>query len=385
MPHGAGHIDLYDAKSKEYKQHAIWTESLTSTKVRESGKILELLTLVGNATFKDDEHKQELNGRKIQVWLEPNGKSREPSKAQSSASAATDSTSQQKPHRLEAWENVSANGPEMVIKWTRHLVLHFKENLVNLPGALPDTVPPPSKAVEPVSAAPRSAKNDGPPKKADDKPRRPFEIEANEIVAYILRTGSQNQLQELVTEGNVHVMQAGETLKDKGVDITGEMLNLLHHLQGDILYVFGDAKKPGRLQMGEIVLIGPKVTINQKDNIAEVDGLGSMQLPGNSNMDGSKSSKPGSVLTIHWNKDMVFNGKYADFHGGVIAYQDSGKLKCQNLQVTLDREVSFKEGQKDKQRPRSKNCCATARSTSRTRSRTPPIRSPATVMANSRR
>jgi len=356
---GAGHIDLYDAKTKKYSQHAIWSESMSSTKVPDSGKkdkVLDLLTLVGDAMFKDDEHMQELKGQKIQVWLEPAGKSNEPAKAESNPSSTGTPTSQQKPQRLEAWGKVQAFGPEMVIKWTNHLVLHFKEASEARPGQLPEmtsdakTPPPgPGKTGEPASANPNTAKKDADPKKAEEKPRRPFEIEANEIVAYILRTGSQNQLQELVTEGNVHVIQAGETPKDKGVDITGEMLNLLHYLQGDILYVFGDAKKPGRLQMGEIVLVGPKVTINQKDNIAEVDGLGYMQLPGNSNMDGSKSAKPGTVLTIHWTKDMVFNGKYADFHGGVVAYQDNGRIKCRNMQVTLDKEVSFKEGQKDKQ------------------------------------
>src|SRR5262249_43248675 len=38
--------------------------------------------------------------------------------------------------------------------------------------------------------------------------------------------------------------------------------------------------------------------------------------------------------------------KHAEFHGGVVAYQDSASLRCYNLEVTLDRAVSFKEGQK---------------------------------------
>ena len=46
---------------------------------------------------------------------------------------------------------------------------------------------------------------------------------------------------------------------------------------------------------------------------------------------------------------MLFNGKFAEFNGGVEAYQDNASLKCQGLQVTLDRYVSFKEGQKENQ------------------------------------
>src|SRR5262249_19813948 len=54
-------------------------------------------------------------------------------------------------------------------------------------------------------------------------------------------------------------------------------------------------------------------------------------------------------LTIHWSQRMLFDGKYAQFRGGVMAYQDNAKLKCQELEVTLDRLVSFKEGPKENQ------------------------------------
>ena len=54
----------------------------------------------------------------------------------------------------------------------------------------------------------------------------------------------------------------------------------------------------GQLQMGELILIGPKITIDQKRNCAQVDGTGVMHMPSNTNLDGGKSTKPGSVVTI---------------------------------------------------------------------------------------
>src|SRR5206468_2292779 len=51
-------------------------------------------------------------------------------------------------------------------------------------------------------------------------------------------------------------------------------------------------------------------------------------------------------LTVHWSEYMLFEGKVANFHGGVVAYQDNASLRCKELEVTLDRVVSFKEGQK---------------------------------------
>jgi hypothetical protein len=71
-----------------------------------------------------------------------------------------------------------------------------------------------------------------------------------------------------------------------------------------------------------------------------------MEMPSNTGFDGGKPTKPGTRLTVHWNEKMSFDGKHAEFHGGVIAYQEDASLRSQNLQVTLDRAVSFKEGQK---------------------------------------
>ena len=64
------------------------------------------------------------------------------------------------------------------------------------------------------------------------------------MVAYVSTIGTKKQLQELVTEGNVHVHQEGATSKDKGIDITGVMLNLIYHPLGNRLLVYGDTRSP---------------------------------------------------------------------------------------------------------------------------------------------
>jgi hypothetical protein len=131
------------------------------------------------------------------------------------------------------------------------------------------------------------------------------------------------------------------------------MLQLDREPAGDRLQVFGDGRdKVAELQLGELILIGPKVVIDQRDNTANVEGGGTMDLPSNTTFEGGKPAKEGARLTVNWNDNMFFNGRDADFHGGVIAYQtqpgvkDKARLQCRTLQVTLDRDVSFKEGQK---------------------------------------
>jgi len=187
------------------------------------------------------------------------------------------------------------------------------------------------------------------PDKPPEKPKRPIELRARDVLVDVLRTGDKNDLQELVAIGDVHVHQDAEKPGDKGVEIEGDTLNLLHFADGDVLKVFGDGRENANLQLGELVLIGPKVLIDQRANSAFIEGVGLMHMPSNTTFDGGKPSKAGTRMTVHWTHDMVFNKRDADFNGGVIAYQDGSELRCKTLQVALDRDVSFKEGQRDGQ------------------------------------
>ena len=60
-------------------------------------------------------------------------------------------------------------------------------------------------------------------------------------------------------------------------------------------------------------------------------------------------------LTVRWKEFMVFNGRDAYFRGGVQAIQENSDLKCDNLQVKMDRPISVKEGQKDTQTAKVEN------------------------------
>jgi hypothetical protein len=393
---GPGRIDLLDKKADNgakatYSTHAVWNDSLISTKDRDGDRVFDLLTLTGNAAFVDEEHQQALHAQRLMVWLEQlNGPNQ--NKAQAGNAA------RQKPHKLEGYEQVRVFSPEMIIERCNKLVVCFKE-IPAVDDRLPDVAPAPpmgvpkgvpgvpmAEGIGPLSVqAPTAvplpplpgkdagerkerepkdramAKEGDAEKKAGGplsilpgapadkgKTRKPIHLSANDVVAYVTTQGTKKQLQELVTDGDVHVTQEGETPKDKGVDITGAMLNLLYHPLGNTLYVMGDTRRPGQLQLGDLILIGPKVTINQKENIAEVEGVGAMTMPSKTTFEGAKT-KPGTTVTVHWNKNMIFNGKFAEFHGGIQAFQDKASLKCETLQVTLDRVVSFKEGQKKDQ------------------------------------
>ncbi|MBX9679780.1 MAG: hypothetical protein K2X38_13540 [Gemmataceae bacterium] len=363
---GPGEIDLYDpAKPKHnfYPVHAFWKDSLISTKDKDGDRTFDLLTLTGDASFVDDEQDQQLHGQRLQVWMEQvqvKDADKAPVDPKLAKKDPGKGSPRQRPHKVEAFEKVSGKGPDVIVRHANHLVICFKE-MPAVEDMLPD--PMPLAPMPPVVAG----KDNVPPKLGDpidgkkvaqdekEKQKKPIEISANEIVSYVSTIGTKKELQELVSEGNVHVHQDPEDPKEKGIDIVGEMLNMLHHPMGKTLFVFGDARKAAQLQLGELTLIGPKVTINQKDNIAEVEGLGAMHMPSNASLDG-KTVKKESRMTIHWNEGMIFTGgKFIDFRGGVLAYQDSASVKCKTMQVTLDKAVSFKEGQKGSQKAKVEN------------------------------
>jgi len=84
--------------------------------------------------------------------------------------------------------------------------------------------------------------------------------------------------------------------------------------------------------------------------------MGVMRLPSNATLGGTKVNPPADTklappadVTIYWQERMFFDGKVARFWGGVQAEQQNGHLACNAMQVTLDRRVSFREGDKGKQ------------------------------------
>lgn len=366
---GPGQIDLLDrnSPSRTHQYHAQWKDMLIVTKDREGDKVYDLLTFLGEAAFIDDEHQQEMRAKKLQVWLEPPER-QDPAEQNKQQKQSAPGAPKQRPHKIEGFENVQIHSAELKVNNSEHLVVRFGDgHSLQLPEALPNatassgepilpgTLPTPAVAAGPglplEAADGHHAVVAGKPTSGEKKKehRQPIEVQAKRVSVYILRAGQKNHIHEVVTKGNVHVHQNGKTPQDKGVDIHGETLNLERHSLGDTLIVFGDSRAPAQMQLGELFLVGPEIHINQKDNTAKVHGVGAMHMPSNTTFDGGKPSKAGTRLTIHWTKDMFFNGKDADFRGGVVAYQDNASVRCDTMVVTLDKIVSFKEGQKGNQ------------------------------------
>jgi hypothetical protein len=369
---GPGKIDLLDKKTGKSTTHIHFRDSFTAAKDKDGDRVYDLLTLRGNASYVDTAHKHEMHAVQfMHIWLEDVKSAPTPvTKVQPAElpqvnpppkPPETAGGSKTRPHKIEAYEKVQVRSPEMNVRDANHLTVHFREQKIEpmekgvavLPGIAPLPTPGqvnanltsvekglgdpklPPDSLPKVESGPKSD-----PIRQAEKPKRPLELTGAEITAYIATMGNQRELLEFIAEGNVRVTQAADNPKDKGLDIMGSMLTLQRKPSGNILNVFGEPRKIAQVQHNEMSLFGPKVTIDQVDNVAHVEGTGAMHMPSGTTLDGKK--KDGHI-TIHWNKSMWFNGRSADFDGGVVAFQDNGKLQCQQMQATFDRPIDFKK------------------------------------------
>jgi lipopolysaccharide export system protein LptA len=370
---GPGQIDMLDKNTGKRSQHAYWTEKLTSTR---DGP-LDLLVLVGDARFVDDEHDQFLQARTLKVWLEEkNGDIKTPPKPPATAKSTTDSKlspqQSQRPNHIEGLEDVLAKSKELYVHDTSRLVVWFKD----VPGEELLAPAPPSKGgpaspvdtsagPQPANSAPAAKQGGGPaagpssaspavPKgeAAKKEPQRPIDLSARTVEAWVLRSDERNTLDKLYTEGNVHVQQDPAKADEKGVDIRGDTLQMTYHPDGNFLVV--TSSDVAYLRMDKILILGGEVNIDQAANKAWVYGPGAMQMESNTTVSGNKTSKS-EPLTVHWNDSMMFGGKFAEFHGSIQAEQDNGHLACEGLQVFFDRPISLKEGNKNEQPAKVQN------------------------------
>ena len=343
---GPGVIDLIDGKNTgkpTWPTHVVFNELLTVVKEKEGGEVFDLMTVTGDAAFIDDQQKQELHGEKIRVWIRQVQESAKKPEASGGP--------RQEVHRVIAEKRVHATSPEFIIRKADVFTMIFLAKAPpgsQLPAPATVTAARPNPDLPMDNQSPPPAGAAKAPIEEKKKPEPPIELTANTVNAEVFTLGAKKELRELVAKGNVYVFQPGDKPGEKRIDIIGQLLTVNYAEKGHILVVHGDQKNLGRLEMNELILWGPIITIDRGENKANVAGHGAMQMPSDKNLDGTdapKNKKAGRV-TIYWNQRMDFDGRSANFYGGVQAFQQDSfsKMQCEHLTSYFDKFVSFKEG-----------------------------------------
>jgi hypothetical protein len=337
---GPGRIHIRNQSAKPALR-ARWKDTLVSSK---DGN-LDVLTLTGDAAFEDDDRGQVLRADRLKLWLEP-APPTPPEKGTTPAAASGDSQ-RRRPHHVEASGRVVAHSAEMNVHDTEYLEVVFRDAPAP-PGPAPvgsaQVTSKPLGSAAPASPAPVSPSGPAPgqPAANSGNAKKPIQLSARSVKVTVLRSGEKNDLQDVTCDGAVRVHQDPAGPDDKGVDIRGDTLHLDHFAEGNVLAVTGN---PAEVLLDKLFILGPEVNIDQKENKAWVNGVGAMRMPSNKSFQGNELARP-TELTVYWNKNMYFNGQRADFDGGIQADQDNARVSCQTMQVSLDRRVSLKDGEK---------------------------------------
>ncbi len=359
---GPGQVGMgdIDPKTQEHSRQAQWNDWLVVTKVREHGRDLDLITLTGGASFRDTINEQTLTGKQLKLWLlgrdDDTGNKKQPAKIAKievkKSDSRADTKKQPLPHRLEAIGDVTARSPELIIHKTEYLNVWFKD----LPPVGPERLPSPrelNEAKEPVGPPikvdpmqpPMPNKNDPFPKQAPPPPEKrdpPVELRyARRVESWVNRTDGKNDLDKVHTEGNVVIHQDPTADNEKGVDILGHAVDVEHYLEGNYLIVTGSEQVLGEVHMPEkLYMVGDDIRIDQRDNSANVKGVGSMRLLSKSDLEGKELEKP-TWIDVHWRESMKLEGpiRFVGFNGGVTAKQNAAKVLCESMQVWLDRPL----------------------------------------------
>src|SRR5262249_801395 len=154
----------------------------------------------------------------------------------------------------------------------------------NASGTTGGSQPPAAPTVAQPAAQPPNA-----------PPKKPIEVRAGKVQLLVQRQGEVNQLDSVLCEGKVRVHQDPATPQDQPIDNTGRTVSLKHTRDGNILDVLGTLQEEARVNFPELSLFGPRVHIDQIDNVADVEGIGGMTLDSQTDFEGKKLHKPPPV------------------------------------------------------------------------------------------
>jgi lipopolysaccharide export system protein LptA len=279
-----------------------------------------------------------------------------------------------RPYRIQGFNNVVASSPELYVREADHLNVWFQdmpeaeqqrwnefEQQRRAQSALSSTrTPKTDRALLPQGASVRLAQFiPNPPAAANpagvgqpplarqpDEPRRPLNLVARNIEAYVWRLQSKYELNELHCAGECRVTQDPAPGEPRGTDVRGQEIHLRHHYRGDILDVCSRPPEVAYLQLSKLDLTGPQIHVDQQNNVAKVQGAGSMQVLASTDLEGRPLERA-STVTIQWNKQMLFSeGRVAQFEGGVQAEQMQSTILCQEMQVFFNQPISLNPAMK---------------------------------------
>lgn len=166
-----------------------------------------------------------------------------------------------------------------------------------------------------------------------------YRLEGSLIRLQLLLSESEPQLTEALVEQRVRLVEAPlDGAPSTPLVLEGDRLHLVQPAPGR-----ANANLVGRpavaLARG-MTMKGASLRMDQGQNLLTVDGEGLMTLPVNRDLEGRPTAEV-RPLEITWRERMTFDGLRAVFDRAVVARLDEQRLRAEQLEVILDRQVRF--------------------------------------------
>lgn len=175
------------------------------------------------------------------------------------------------------------------------------------------------------------------PPAGSSPPAIPLHVSATLIRLRAVRDGDKTDAAEIWNEGKVHVTQDRKP-GEAPFDLQGERLHVRKYSELDqVIRLIGS---PAQIKDGGMQLEGPDINLDRGKNTARVDGPGTLRLPASKTLDGKALDKP-QMLDVWWKEQMQFDGELATFFVDVKAVLGESRMKCQEMQVTFSKRISF--------------------------------------------
>ncbi len=324
---GPGWLHGQSADRPDQQLEALWKDKLRVYPDERN----QVISLTGGAELKFPGVGQ-LQAREIFFWL------------REGPPAAKDQPPPLRPDRMWARHDVHMNSPQISSK-VEDLQVWFEEAVTNLGQVMP-VVQPIGLAVQPPAGAtlPVGATVPAPPQAtAAPQPPAPqrFEVLGRLFRARVTLGQPQPSVSNLTIEDGVQfretqTAQPGERPlmirgdKLEGTGVTG---------RNSLVKVTG---RPARFECRELGMTGSNINLDRGANRVWIDGPGQMDVPFSDKSPGQPPAAPG-VLTIDWQRSMVFDGLKVHFEHAVVAIAGQQQMRTETMEVQLLRPLRFSE------------------------------------------
>ncbi|MFO0946632.1 MAG: hypothetical protein U1D30_11900 [Planctomycetota bacterium] len=221
---------------------------------------------------------------------------------------------------------------------------------INFTKAVPNPHSPIAPKASPalIPAKPPVAATPAPNPQPEERKEEPLDVRAKRVAVVVERIGSKSRPIRAWADGDVLVTQDPSKPDQEPLEVRGQTLQFERKPDGDVMKVEGSDRRMASVKSADATIAARnQIHFDEIKNRVTVSGPGHIIRASDNDLNGQKLEKP-QMLRIDWERSMDFDGKVANFEGGVKAQQGTQEIYCQNMDVAFRDRINFHEARQKK-------------------------------------